>query len=95
MSEIRPMEVHKRFVELMKRRDRADEMLMALLEHPRFRETGDGIFKINEVRIDIHEELCKFVTKARKKYPMCHWLWNRAEFDQYEQPTETDQPNQN
>ena len=43
MNEIRPMEVHKRFVELMERRDRADEMLMALLEHPRFRETGDGI----------------------------------------------------
>ena len=53
VSEIRPMEVHKRFVELMERRDRADEMLMALLEHPRFRETGDGIFKIKEDMIDL------------------------------------------
>ena len=96
MTEAKPQlpvwEAHKRFKELLKKLEFADTMLMALLEHPRFKETGDGIFTINEVKIEVHEDMCRFVTEARKKYPMCQWAWNRKEFDRYQlfeqQPTE-------
>lgn len=76
-----------KFKELLERRKRADEMLLALMEHPRFWETGDGIFQVNEVKIRVYEEMCAFVTAARAKYPMCQFAWNRKEFDQYERPT--------
>lgn len=75
---------HDKFKELLEKRKRADEMLLALMEHPRFRETGDGIFKVNEVKIRVYEEMCTFVTAMRKKYPMHQFAWNRPEFNQYE-----------
>lgn len=77
-------EAHERFKELLKKREFADTMLMALMEHPRFRETGDGIFEVADKKLEVHEAMCRFVTEARKKYPMCHWAWNRKEFNQYE-----------
>jgi hypothetical protein len=79
---------HDKFKELLDKRRQADEMLSALLRHPRFKETGDGIFEINEILIRSHEALCDFVTAARRKYPMRHFTWNLSEFDRYERPEE-------
>ena len=87
MTKVPAHTLHEKFKELIERRKRTDDMLLALMEHPRFKETGDGIFKINEIRIRVHEDLCAFVTAARAKYPMCHFLWNQKEFNQYERPT--------
>ena len=80
--------MNDKFKELIERRDRADEMLLALMDHPRFWETGDGIFQVNEIKIRVYEEMCAFITAARAKYPMCHFLWNHKEFDRYEQVKE-------
>lgn len=79
---------HDKFKELLEKRKRADELLLALMEHPRFRETGDGIFEVNEAKIRVYEEMCAFVTAARAKYPMHQFAWNRKEFDRYERINE-------
>lgn len=75
---------HDKFKELLAHRKVADDALIALMEHPRFWETGDGMHQLNRMRVRTRAALCEFVTEARKKYPMCHFLWNKPEFDQYE-----------
>lgn len=88
MDEAKPqspvMQAHQRFKELLKKKEFADTMLLALMQHPRFKETGDGIFEIADRKLEVHQAMCEFVTAARKKYPMCQWAWNRKEFDQYQ-----------
>ena len=83
--------MHDQFEALLERRDRADEMLFALMQHPRFWATGDGLHEINEIKIDIHKTMVTFVTTARALYPMAHLRWNDKEFNAYERIEETEQ----
>jgi len=77
--------VREKFNALMDKRKMADDMTLALLAHPRFRETGDGIFEISERKIQIHVAMCEFITAARQKYPLQHMPWHKAEFNQYDE----------
>jgi hypothetical protein len=77
-------EIQAKFKDLIEKRRLANEKLLALLGHPQFRETGNSIFEVHDMKVKADEALRAVVTAARQKYPKPTFMWNYREFDVYD-----------